>query len=479
METSGPASGVPRLPASPAATAMPWRVGQILHATVTDVGIGKALLAIGNRQVSAETSLALHKGEQLMLEVRQADARPVLRLVTAMAEPALATMIRQLLPRQGALPPLLANLGQLARTPNPPLPPLLSQQVRAMVRQIPDAQTLSTGPGVKQAIARSGAFLERQIHSAAAHGRSVNLDGDFKANLLRLVQLVQNWPGSPAQAPAAGAPAQTSPTAPPPPAAPSANSQGNAQTGTAAPGKNVAPGTSASPAHIARAVQAGAIPAQATGGAVVTSGLPAAGPGGIVTTTSARAASPAVVLPPPLPGAPPTPQAAVQASLDLLNRLGSLRADLLQQCEAALARLQLHQLAALPREGERGLLEWLLELPVRHSHAIDLWSMRITRDPREQPQDTGASAPVWSVQLAFDLPGLGPLRAQVRLAGERVSTRFWAEQPATLPLLNSHLHELRQALADAGLEVDDLDCLAGAPVADEPRSGPPLISEKA
>ncbi|MCO6412101.1 MAG: flagellar hook-length control protein FliK [Thiogranum sp.] len=487
METSGPSSGIPRLAASPAAAAMPWRVGQILHATVTDVGAGKALLSIGNRQLSAETSLALQKGEQLMLEVRQPGATPVLRLVAAMAEPALAAAMRQLLPRQGALTPLLASLGQLARSPNPPLPALLNQQVRAMVRQIPDMQTLATASGVKLAIARSGAFLEQQMHSAAPKGRRASFDADFKANLLRLVQLVRNWPGSPAQspAPAAGAAVQASVTASPPPgatpapAAPSPGARVDAQTGPATPANQPAPGAAASPAHIARAAQAGAIPSQSTGGATVTPGMPAAGPGGINTATTVRAASPAVVLPPPLPGTPPAPQAAVQASLDLLNRLGNLRADLLQQSEAALARLQLHQLAALPREGERGLLEWLLELPVRHGHSIDLWSMRITRDPREQPQGGGASTPLWSVQLAFDLPGLGPLRAQVRLAGERVSTRFWAEQPATLPLLNNHLHELRQALGDAGLEVGDLDCLPGTPVVDEPRRGPPLLSEKA
>ena len=57
-------------------------------------------------------------------------------------------------------------------------------------------------------------------------------------------------------------------------------------------------------------------------------------------------------LPAPLRGALPVPQSALQVSLDLINRMGNFRTDLLQQAEAALARIQLHQLAAVPREGE-------------------------------------------------------------------------------------------------------------------------------
>ena len=184
--------------------------------------------------------------------------------------------------------------------------------------------------------------------------------------------------------------------------------------------------------------------------------------------------------PPPLAGTVPVPQAAVASSLDLLNRLGNLRADLLQQVEAALARTQLQQLAVLPRDdGERALLEWLLEVPVRRGDDIDLWSLRIFREAQESQRQRARQAQRWTVQLAFDLPGLGPMQVQVSLAGEQVSTRFWAAQEDTLPLVREHLHELRQALLDAGLDVGDLDCQTGNAPAGKPRAGEPLISEKA
>jgi hypothetical protein len=152
---------------------------------------------------------------------------------------------------------------------------------------------------------------------------------------------------------------------------------------------------------------------------------------------------------------------------------------LLQQAEAALARIQLHQLAALPREGERGLLEWLFELPIRRGEDLDLWSMRIFSQHRQQQQESRQQGRSWSVQLAFELPGLGSMQVQVQLAGDRVSTRFWAEHQDTLPLLRRHMHELRRALSEAGLDVGELECQAGPRPAVKSTSNQALINEQA
>jgi hypothetical protein len=172
----------------------------------------------------------------------------------------------------------------------------------------------------------------------------------------------------------------------------------------------------------------------------------------------------------------PAPQAAAQATIDLVNRIGNLRTDLLQQTEAALARVQLHQLASQPREVERGLLEWLFELPVRRGDDIDLWSMRFVREQAEQRAQQRKAQHKWSVQLAFDLPGLGPVQAQVTLHGERVSTRFWAGREASLPLFRENLQSLQKMLGDAGLEVGELDCVPGPMPSGA--AAPSLIREK-
>ena len=158
---------------------------------------------------------------------------------------------------------------------------------------------------------------------------------------------------------------------------------------------------------------------------------------------------------------------------------GPGRRHLRSQAQAALARVQLNQLAALPREGERGLLEWLFELPVRRGDDIDLWVMRLFTEQRRQKQQSRQQLPSWSVQLAFDLPGLGPVQAQVQLTGDQVSTRFWAEHQHTLPLLRQHMHELRQGLSNVGLDVGELECHPGPRPAVKSTANSNLISERA
>jgi len=440
METSGPTSGISRLLAAATRT-LPgqWQVGQLLQATVTESRTGKVLLAVGNRQISAETSLALQKGQQLTLQVRSLGEQPVLKITAAQGESPINSAIRLLLPKQGPMPPLLATMGQLAQSSNPSVPSLINELIRSVVKQMPDIQTAATPQGLKKAVSESGVFLERQLlRQHEQPFRPVFIDSDFKANLLRLVQLVRQWPGSSGQttknAPHS-APAASATGAQPPPAP-----AGSAERGAAA---------------------------QATAGA-------AAGTGG-----TAPSSLPTGALAPPLRGSMPVPQPALPSSLALLARVVDFRTDLLQQIEAALARIQLHQLAALPREGERGLLEWLLEVPIRRGDDIDLWSMRIFAEHRQQQHEVRQQVPNWSVQLAFDLPGLGPIQAQVQLAGEQVSTRFWAEQQDTLPLLREHMHELRQALSDTGLDVNQLECQPGPRPAVKSTGSQALIREKA
>jgi len=78
--TTGPITGLPGVSATGTPTAtQQWQTGQLLQATVAGSSIGKVLLAIGNRQVSAQTSLPLEKGQQLTLQVRSLGEQPVLR----------------------------------------------------------------------------------------------------------------------------------------------------------------------------------------------------------------------------------------------------------------------------------------------------------------------------------------------------------------------------------------------------------------
>ena len=476
METSGPTSGISRsLGTATRTLAGQWQVGQLLQATVTESRTGKVLLAIGNRQISAETSLALEKGQHLTLQVRSLGEQPVLKITASRGESPINPAIRLLLPKQGPMPPLLATMGELIRSSNPSVPPQINELIRSIVKQMPDIQTAVSPQGLKKAVSESGVFLERQLLQQPNQPFSpLSINSDLKANLLRLVQLVRQWPGSSGQTTANAPHASTtaSATGAQPPPAPAGSAQQAAAARTTAP---------ASPDQIQRTVQTGVSGKPATAAApppVSTATLQATAGAAAGTGGTAPSNLPAGALAPPLRGAMPVPQSALQSSMELLNRAADFRTNLLQQTEAALARIQLHQLAALPREGERGLLEWLLEVPIRRGEDIDLWSMRVFSEHRQQQHETRQQAPNWSVQLAFDLPGLGPMQAQVQLAGEQVSTRFWTEHQDTLPLLRGHMHELRQALSEAGLDVGELECQPGPRPAVKSTGSQALIRDK-
>jgi hypothetical protein len=71
------------------------------------------------------------------------------------------------------------------------------------------------------------------------------------------------------------------------------------------------------------------------------------------------------------------------------------------------------------------------------------------------------------------------MQAQISLRDECVSTRFWAAEADTLPLLREQLPALRLGLIAAGLQVGDIDCRHGT--LSQPASTPldPLINETA
>ena len=147
--------------------------------------------------------------------------------------------------------------------------------------------------------------------------------------------------------------------------------------------------------------------------------------------------------------------------LAALNQNGGDAAatDLSRNAEAALARIQLHQLSMLAAE-QTSPLAWTGELPVRHGDRVVVLQFRIERDARNA---TAAEQQNWSTWLTFDLPALGPLYAKITLANKNISATLWAELRATAEIVNQHLDYLYQSLDEAGLAVKGLQCLQGRP----------------
>ncbi len=402
----------PAKAASPALKA--WQVGQVLQLTVLEVTApGRAVLMMAGQRFEAQTEARLTPGQRLTVRVETPQAPQVLRVLTAtdesvQAAAALRQAVAALLPGAGSVREALDVLSALARppptatpgaSPPPPATPATAA-ARTLLSALPTPADVSTGPGLRAAVENSGTFLEARL--AALSPGQPPPRADLKAQLLGLANLLPRATGRPEAlglprpAPATGTALDAHVAGPPQPAGRSAPSP--TDPGAAVP---AAPGAGRPEGRPVREPQ---------------------------TPTAA-------------PPANPLPHEA---------RAGA-------EAEAAVARIELNQLRAVPR-GEGAPPGWLVEVPVRSGDHQDLLALRIDPDPRTDPDGRPRG---WSVFLSLDLPELGPIQARVGWRAGAVTATLWAEHPETLERLGRHSGELADALRAAGLEPAAIRCLPG------------------
>nr|WP_158651751.1 flagellar hook-length control protein FliK [Marinobacterium profundum] len=101
-----------------------------------------------------------------------------------------------------------------------------------------------------------------------------------------------------------------------------------------------------------------------------------------------------------------------------------------------------------------------LDLPVRLGERMENVELRLKRYRARRGEDPASSH--WLVRLHFDLQALGPLEAELRLRDDnRMSARFWTQEPETARLIEQRLPEFASNLDRQGIEVDDLGCHQG------------------
>jgi hypothetical protein len=191
---------------------LPWRAGAVLQAVVLDASApGRVELQIGGHTVSARTLFALAEGQVLSLRVAHSGELVILEQE---GEPGAQTgprpsdsaqaqqALREALPRQAPLPPLLANLLLVAREPAR-FAPQLVDAARAALQALPDARALADAETLAGRVERSGLWLETALAAAAArpHAPPAALASDWKAVLLRLGASLRLIAAPPAQAP--------------------------------------------------------------------------------------------------------------------------------------------------------------------------------------------------------------------------------------------------------------------------------------
>jgi hypothetical protein len=153
----------------------------------------------------------------------------------------------------------------------------------------------------------------------------------------------------------------------------------------------------------------------------------------------------------------PIPQIQQPGTNAVADNSVKLLIGLLKSLDGGIARIQTHQLNSLPQEDPLRQI-WQFELPIRNGDEIDLFHFRIGRE-------TNAKSDVdehpWSLTLQMNLSTLGPMRVQIRLTGESVSTIIWSERSSTDTLVKEHIDRLRKGYEKAGLEVTRLESFIG------------------
>lgn len=140
----------------------------------------------------------------------------------------------------------------------------------------------------------------------------------------------------------------------------------------------------------------------------------------------------------------------------------------LKLAAAAISRLQTHQLSSLAQtqvDANGNLVTtWQLELPMRHQQDILPLQVKLQREESNAKADKSEQKePLWRIDLAFDLPHLGPLQVRAQLLRGSLSSQLWAERADTTHLINAELGHLRERLQAAGLVVGELACSQGMP----------------
>ena len=385
MDIHGPSPpGTPHGPAKTAGTAL--HVGQRLRATVVRLTANHgAVLQLNNQQVRAQTPLPLTPGQRLEVEVSRLTPSPVLKLRAGFAPQHAGTVhqaLQTLLPRQNSFAPLAANLAAvLGESLSVKLPKPVLAAAHALLDGLPKQNDLTRPVTLRDAITRSGLFLEHRL--ATTLSASSELNADLKTLLLRLIVALARHRGQAA----AQSPTLTTPL-PTPPA-------------------------------------------------------------------------------PPLRPLPPQTHSRPSATAAHMSNVLALLGELERQSESALARLQLHQLRSLP-DPEDNAPQWALELPARNHDNVDIFQLMIGR---EQAGKSDSQTPrEWTITIAVDLAGLGPMYITLRLLNRQVTAAIWAERKETVTLARRYKEELVRRFRQAGLEPLTLECHEGTPP-------PPTTSE--
>lgn len=177
-----------------------WKTNQLLRASVVDSNPQQTRLNVQGVLVETKTptNLSLQTNQQLTVQVLSKNVVPDLKVV-AIDKPVqqvIDQQLRTVLPRQQPLTHLFADLKAITTQPEVQrlLPNNLVQQFQNITQNVvPQASQLKTPEAIKQAIQRSGLFVEQQLGQAVSQNEKppVNAEVNLRTALLRLAVLIK------------------------------------------------------------------------------------------------------------------------------------------------------------------------------------------------------------------------------------------------------------------------------------------------
>jgi hypothetical protein len=364
----------------------------------------------------------------------------------------IASAWRSAIPRQKPLAEVFTQLQQLLKQPiSEQLPKPLRSAINNLVQQAPDVNALSRPDHLRQVLQQSGPQLEAHLLRASLTQQAPNTNQDLKAGFLRVAQQLLHWQSQ--------QPASTTNTAPTNlPANTPARAAGVELYHAllnAAGNKTVPPGETVPPAS-----------------RPLLPPLPSPAPS--TTTQDNRLfGSLQHLLERLLPAsfssqvAPPSPQAGTTTTnagnVTAGQALLRIAAEILNQLEAGLARIQHHQLTAMPGdEPVRTLLN--VELPVFNNQQFSNVGIRIEQEEAQQQQQNAKHN--WRAVVSFELPDLGKVQAIISIQQHQVSTEFRSENETTTELFREHVDLLQERLQAAGLKTGNFHFSTGVSMVD-------------
>jgi hypothetical protein len=179
-----------------------WRVGQTLQATVVrPLSPHIVLLQINQQIFPAETPINLTSGQPLELLVTQLIPKPTLTILLPHAEePVAQSALREALPRQTGMAPLLSNLNWIATQQSEQarsFPPPVVAAARELLNKLANSDQITQSNVLKAAIANSGLLLEHKLVDPQRRENPDEFNRDLKTLLLRLLSVTtQSQPRS-------------------------------------------------------------------------------------------------------------------------------------------------------------------------------------------------------------------------------------------------------------------------------------------